>query len=59
MININEEDHLNYNSNGRLRISNSGTPQDMPNDFYATAGGTNYQKENPNTLNVSKGSMSS
>ena len=37
-------------------MSQVGTAGDNANNFYGTNGGINYHKENPNTLNVSKGS---
>lgn len=53
------DDIQNYTSQGRLKISNDNTPLNEAADFYGTAGGIHYQKENPNTMNVSRGSLTS
>ncbi len=53
------DDLQNYTSQGRLKISHDGTPLNEVTDFYGTTGGNQYQKENPNTMNVSRGSHTS
>ena len=53
------DDIQNYTSNGHLRISNEASPFNEAAEFYGTAVGMQYQKENPNTMNVSRGSVTS
>ena len=53
------DDLQNYTSNGRLRISNEATPLNEAVEFYGTATAGHYHKENPNTMNVSRGSNTS